>query len=400
VLFAEAVACGADATGFGADPLFLSLAPRALAGVDPRSPAGFHLRGAMLGAASLLAPPGHDPVAAVEALLAEADEDFLTWFAPMAPLFWHSSPDLDRANAVRSAAGVMAEIGGFWTEVRRDVGAAGALADAALARQGRLGRNERNELDLAIFHQARALAELAMGDLPAAELDIAEVERWAKAEPMFAAGIPWQRMVLARWRGDDAAVTRSAATAWTAMPYYPRLVDAFGGGLLRLDQGDHAAATEGFARAWADGPATIGRDWTYTGTISALAELAVGLGRAEEAAVLDEVLAPFDGQFMLDTCIHLAGSAAWLRAGLARCRGELDLAVERYERAEAFESVQGTLPLLARTRRDLGDTLLQRRAAGDVERARGLLTTAATDATRLGLRRIARTASSSAAEAV
>ena len=77
---------------------------------------------------------------------------------------------------------------------------------------------------------------------------------------------------------------------------------------------------------------------------------------------------------------------AWCRSERrsSACCGNLDEAIERYRRAEQFEAAQGAHALLARTRVDLADVLLQREALGDDADAERLLTLAEREAARMG----------------
>ena len=113
------------------------------------------------------------------------------------------------------------------------------------------------------------------------------------------------------------------------------------------------AALAAFERAWAIGPHNLGRDWTYTGTLSRFAELAARFGLADRCAELEPLVTPFDGQFILETCIELRCSVAWLLGGLARAQGRRDEAVAHYERALAFETANGAVLMAQRTRADL-----------------------------------------------
>jgi tetratricopeptide (TPR) repeat protein len=328
----------------------------------------------------MFAPPGFDPAVEYLAMYDEGDAaqrsllvPFVSWSCMRRPTSdarfgtsprRHTSPTnalfamwpLMRVDLHRAEAHVVAMTPG--------ADRSGLMAIAAAARQG------------------RALIALARGELSDVEVFIQQVQDLAGDEPMYALGVPWQRGVLAHWRGETETTVSLHEQVRTINPY-PRLGSAALGVAL-ADLGDDARATAEFDAAYADGPASLGRDWTYTGTIGALAELTARLGRRSEAAELDAILEPFDGQFLLDTCIHIRGSVAWLRAGLAACCGNLDKAVERYRRAEEFEAAQGAHALLARTRVDLADVLLQRATPGDDTDAERLLTLAETEAARMG----------------
>lgn len=378
-LFAEAVATGANAAGFGSSPEFSALAPRALAGIDPGSSAGIRLRAAMAFATMLYAPPGVDPAAEYLSLYDEADAvQRATLLVVGAGFALHSSPDVERAIRDHSLATSSVDLIAIWPLMRTDLDRADAYIVAMTPRADRSGL-----MGIAAgARQGLAVVALARGELNEVDALIQHVQDLAGDDPMYALGVPWQRGVLAHWRGEPDVMV----SIWRQIsPFnpYPRLGSAALGVAL-ADLGDLGAAHAEFDAAYADGPASVGRDWTYTGTIGALAELAARLGREREAAELDTILEPFDGQFLLDTCIHLRGSVAWLRAGLAACTGNLEEAIERYRRAEEFEATQGAHALLARTRVDLADVLLRRANPGDDADAERLLTQAETEAARMG----------------
>ena len=90
-----------------------------------------------------------------------------------------------------------------------------------------------------------------------------------------------------------------------------------------------------------------------SGTLSRFAELAARFGLADRCAELEPLVTPFDGQFILETCIELRCSVAWLLGGLARAQGRRDEAVAHYERALAFETANGAVLMAQRTRADL-----------------------------------------------
>lgn len=170
---------------------------------------------------------------------------------------------------------------------------------------------------------------------------------------MIALGIPVQRAAIARWRGDLAP---EAALTTRVMPFlpYPRLAALFS--TLRLDRvGDRAAALSMFDEAWADTPASLGRDWVYAMTLTTFAEVAIELGLPDRCRDLEPLLKPYDGQFILNACTDLRGSTGWFLGGLARAQGRLDEAIGHYERALALETANGAVLMAARTRAALDE---------------------------------------------
>lgn len=387
-LFAEAVASGSNAAGFGMHPLFLELAPRALENVSPTSTVGLGLRWAINWGRCLFAPPGVDAAADFRQLAAAGTAlpvtmTHLTSAAlRMAGLALHSSPDVSLALEDRARGRGAQALGASWALARVDLAAHRELCAEELARSESAGVAATRPS----MYQALALNALARGDLDAAWQLIDDVERTSLGEPMFAHGIPLQRSVVVQWRGlyGQAIAIEEGLRAFTP---YPRMAAA-NLAVLHADAGDLAAAAVEFRLAWNRGPDDVGRDWAYTGTISALAEAATRLDLVTEANVLDEILAPFDGQFLLSMCHQLRGSVSWLRAGLARCMGQLDEAILRYERAESFEREQGADLLLACTRVDLAGVLAGRGYSGDADRARHLLAAATEAAAAMGAGRV------------
>lgn len=342
-LFALAVTVGSNAAGFGLDPLFLSLAPQALAGIDPRSLPAAGLRSALVGAHSFFAPPGVDVAADYLQLVADfPDERFFG-----APFALHCSPDIERALQELGNGPVSWSVFHMYTLARVDLSRTRRhLADVAP-----IVDRSRTQSMRAAHWQGQALVAMALGEFDEASACIDGVEREAGGEAMFAVGVPWQRFRLARWRGEHDEERRCWQRC-SAMSPYPRANAAIDG-LVLATAGDLDAAHQRFDIAWADGCGSVARDWTYTGLLGSLAELAVVLDRRQEAAEIDAALAPFDGQFLLEACIGLLGSVAWFRGGLARLRGDMAAAERHYERALEFETAQGAAPMAARTAADL-----------------------------------------------
>jgi tetratricopeptide (TPR) repeat protein len=136
------------------------------------------------------------------------------------------------------------------------------------------------------------------------------------------------------------------------MSFYSALVALAEADLLDREGGREAALAV-FEQAWAIGPHNLGRDWADTGTLSRFAELAARFGLADRCAELEPLVTPFDGQFILETCIELRCSVAWLLGGLAHAQGRRDEAIAHYERALALETANGAVLMAERTRADL-----------------------------------------------
>jgi class 3 adenylate cyclase len=328
---------------FGIDPELTALAAEVLPFVPPTSAAALQLRTTVNMMAAMIAPPGVDPAAEAFEILRLAELHGIPLNPmPMGPAV-HWSADLARLR--RSNLGYL---GNIWAAVREGLRVGQAVVDDEIRLMRRAAPLQR-----AILMQAQSLLALARGDIDESARLTDLVQEYAGHDPMVALGVPSQRAAQARWRGDLATEEALLRPILPFLPY-PRMLALAEAG-FRERAGDRSGARAEFDRAWADGPHTLGRDWFYTLTLSLFAELAVTLELPERCGVLESLLTPYDGQFLLTTCTELVGSAAWYLGGLARTQGRIDDAVAHYERALAFETANGAVLMAARTRADLDD---------------------------------------------
>ena len=341
-LFAEVVAASSGRASFGIDPEYFSLAEEALAGIDPNSRSGVLLRSGLAHTRSFFAPPGTDPVQEYLEAEAEAGRQGFVLIATR-----HFA--LHAASDVRTLLDRPIEDDPFrtWPLARTDLRA----AQAHLDHTARATSRHRTPLIIAAQHQMQSLLAMARGELDEAGRHTDLVAAHGGGDAMYAVGVPWQHAAIALWRGD-VTTARNTLAALGPFLLYPRLVALLEADLLDR-AGDRDGALAAFRTGWADGPGTLGRDWTYTGTLSRLAELAARFGLADECAILEPLLVPYDGQFVLETCIELRCSVAWLLGGLAAAQGRTAEAIDHYERALAFETTNGAVLMAERTAADL-----------------------------------------------
>jgi tetratricopeptide (TPR) repeat protein len=155
--------------------------------------------------------------------------------------------------------------------------------------------------------------------------------------------------------------------------------------LAHLDAGDRARARAAFDRACGS-PRPRGLLW-LTAT-AWLCEAAVELGDAEGSERLYSELAPYADRLIQWTFTGNAGSVRRVLGRAAALAGRRDEASEHFERAMERHAALGAEALLARTRTDYGELLLQGTPA-DRGRAAGLLRAGAVTARRLGMARVA-----------
>ncbi|HEY8059667.1 MAG TPA: hypothetical protein VID94_12985, partial [Acidimicrobiales bacterium] len=366
--FAEAVAVGGQATGFGLDVQFLPLIPEALSRVEADAPE----RLALLAQAHLAAcffADGTDPVVRTEALVTElesahshgpvvglsATTQAMAWW--MAPWGYLAVADLDRqtelvARAVQHSTelgrGGPEHLAGAYAAFRRGDrrGVADHIAGLANGDVSRdiplyLAAGAQNEATLAMF-------EGRLEDAPGLIIRVAQA---VPGEPMFLAGVACQRAWLAYVGGrfGDAVV---AGDEMAALLPFPRLVAATRG-LFARGAGDDVSSRTYFDQAWLDGIGSIGRDWCWVGTVDALGELAAALEDRERGAEVEEALQPFRGQFVMTACTYVSGSVDATLGRLARLRGDEAEARRRLDAALDLEERSGAVLFAEQTRREL-----------------------------------------------
>jgi hypothetical protein len=154
--------------------------------------------------------------------------------------------------------------------------------------------------------------------------------------------------------------------------------------LAYLEAGDRTQAHAAYARALGDGAATIPRTMLWLTTIASLAEAAAQLGDADGGAQLYAQLEPHADRLVQWSFTGSAGSVQRLLGRTAAVAGWKDQARAHFEAALERHAALGAAPLLARSRCDYGEFLLQGRRA-DRPRARRLLRDAEAAARRLGM---------------
>jgi hypothetical protein len=154
--------------------------------------------------------------------------------------------------------------------------------------------------------------------------------------------------------------------------------------LAYLDGGNRSEAHATYARALDGGAATIPRTMLWLTVMASLAEAAARLGDADGGAQLYGELEPYADRLVQWSFTGNAGSVQRLLGRTAAVAGWHHRACAHFEAALARHTALGAAPLLARTRCDYGEFLLQGRRA-DRPRARRLLRDAETAARRLGM---------------
>jgi tetratricopeptide (TPR) repeat protein len=158
--------------------------------------------------------------------------------------------------------------------------------------------------------------------------------------------------------------------------------------LAYLDAGEPTRAHAAYQRALASGPAALPRTMHWLSAMGSLAEAAAQLGDRDGGTRLYAELEPFADRCIQWTFTGSAGAVNRLLGRTASLAGRHDRARIHYEAALARHQALGAPALLARTRCDYGELLLQGPAA-DHPRALNLLRDAGATAHQLGLAGIA-----------
>jgi tetratricopeptide (TPR) repeat protein len=134
-------------------------------------------------------------------------------------------------------------------------------------------------------------------------------------------------------------------------------------------------------------PRSWPRDTNWLSASKELSEAACLLGDLEVGAALEELLEPFADRMVVSARALMCMGSVWGALGrLAALRGELDLAIQRYERAIDRDERVGALIWAIHHRLRLGEALLAR---GQAAAALPLLELVAARAPGMGLARLA-----------
>jgi tetratricopeptide (TPR) repeat protein len=120
-----------------------------------------------------------------------------------------------------------------------------------------------------------------------------------------------------------------------------------------------------------------------------LAEVCVSLGDRQRAAILYDLLQPYEGRCVVSG----PGTACWGSTSrylgqLSACMGRWDDAVRHLDHALRINTRMGSLPLIARTQFDYAAMLVARSSVGDRELARTMLDRSLGVARSLGMARL------------
>lgn len=137
--------------------------------------------------------------------------------------------------------------------------------------------------------------------------------------------------------------------------------------------------------------AAVPRDALWCACLAYLSEVAGFLGDRERAEELYGLLEPYDGNALtVGACVAFLGAVSYYRGVLAHTLARLDEAATHFEDALALTERMGARPWVARAQQRLGALLLERRASGDVTRAREYLESSLASARALGMQVVAR----------
>jgi DNA-binding CsgD family transcriptional regulator/tetratricopeptide (TPR) repeat protein len=128
------------------------------------------------------------------------------------------------------------------------------------------------------------------------------------------------------------------------------------------------------------------RDALWVTNLVYLSEVCVYLGDQERAAILYELLSPYDGRnIVVGFFSGCLGAAARYSALLAMTLADWEAAEGHFEDALAMNEKMGARPWLAHTQYEYGTMLLSRGRSEDRDRAQALLTSALETAVDLGM---------------
>jgi DNA-binding SARP family transcriptional activator len=282
-------------------------------------------------------------------------------------------------------------------------------------------------------HNWRSMAEYLIGDIQAAEVDLAAMSRVAAelGQPvhLWLACAEQAMLALAAGRLSDAEELIPQAFAHgeralpeMAIPIYRLqryMLCDFRGGLGELEPGirelvvDHPArpvfrcvlahlyarlGRTADARRELEGLAVddfaalpFNQEWLFG--MSFLAETSALIRDAPSSAILHSLLVPWAAFNALDSSEGIRGSVSRYLGLLAATTGHWSEAAEHFEEALAMNDRMGARPWLAQTQTEFARMLLERDEPGDRERARELIDHALATYNELGMESYATRAS-------
>jgi len=166
-------------------------------------------------------------------------------------------------------------------------------------------------------------------------------------------------------------------------PWYPVFRCALAH--MNAEVGREHQARRAFLELAEDRFASIPRDNQWLLAMSLLPEVARFLGDAENAAILHDLLLPFEELNVMFAPELVTGSMAGAVGVAAETAGRWDAAVSAFETAIARNSRMGALPARARAQHDYARALLGRGGRADRDRSADLVRSALATAEELGM---------------
>ena len=246
----------------------------------------------------------------------------------------------------------------------------------------RIAEELRQPVQLWLILASKAMLAMGTGRLDEAEeLMLRAFELGERAIPDGA--IPhyhMQRYALAEFRGgleEAEPGVRRLAEDYPTRPVFRCALAR-----LHAQLGRTAEARTAFDELTADGVAALPFDQEWLFGMALLAETCVYLGDVETAAVLYELLAPWNELNAVDPAEGFMGSVSRYLGQLAALLDRVDEAARHYQEAMAMNERMGARPWLAYTQEDHARLL----AGSDPERADELLAEARATYRELGMR--------------
>jgi DNA-binding CsgD family transcriptional regulator len=163
--------------------------------------------------------------------------------------------------------------------------------------------------------------------------------------------------------------------------------------LIQAECGRLDEARRAFDRIAADEFAAVPRDYLWLANMAIVVDLCLILGEEAQAAVLYDLLRPYEGACIAANAVTCWGSAARPLALLAARLGRAEAAARHFEMALQENARMGLVPWTAHTQLDYALLLSQRRPGAQegrpVERAAQLCDRALATATAAGMTRLA-----------